>query len=105
MSDPTDVSSSETSNSAVLTRPHTRTTRPRTAVPTPACLAGLRRRPAPTLTAEARDALDQPAARDSDPDADELLRRAKNPRTPQPRTLTSYTRPDTRRTMATFLGR
>lgn len=104
MSDLTDGSSSETSNSAVLTRLHTRTAHARTAVPTPACLAGLRRRPAPTLTAEARDALDQPVDRDSDPDADELLRRVKNPRTPQPRTLTSYTRRDVRNTIATARG-
>lgn len=93
-------------NRAPSAGPSTHAARPRTAVPTPACLAGLRRRPAPTLTATARDALDQPVDRDSDPDADELLRWAKNPRTPQPgRTLTSYARRDVRTTIATATRR
>lgn len=73
--------------------------------PTPAYLARLPRRPAPTLTAEARDALDEPRPGDSEPSGDELTHRVRNPRTPQPRTLTSYTRPEARRTMAAFLGR
>ena len=41
---------------------------------------------------------------DSDPDADELLHRAKNPRTPQPRSLTSYQRRDVRNAIATMRG-
>lgn len=48
------------------------------------------------------DRTEQPRPGDSDPSGDELLHRVRNPRTPQPRTLTSY-QPRARRAMADFL--